>query len=229
MDTSIEYGSDERAPSRDGDEGRSKKPTQQQQARRLAETLALVREQQKAKRAHEGDARNAQREELSILLDNLEDVLDELGDDRQHFDFYLTDNHVPQLYIDRTTFVVVAKGGEGFRLLKETRAGRILLRETGDREAMGEAVVHYVAERLSHIDNERTGGGRVAPAYKNDYAMGHEGMRDNAMMRTEPQIIVRGSRLRSFFWFLIGFLAGGITLLALAWFRADIATLLASA
>ena len=229
MDTSIEYGSDERAPSRDGDEGKLGKPSQQQQARRLAETLALVREQQEAKQAHEGNAKNAQRKELSILLDNLENVIAELGDDRQYFDFYLTDNHVPQLYIDRSTFVVAAKGGEDFRLLKETRAGRILLHETRDREAMGEAIVHYVAERLSHIDNERAQATRVASSYKNDYAMGHEGMRENAMMQAEPKIIVRGSRLRSFFWFLIGFLTGGITLFALAWFRADISALLSSA
>lgn len=190
---------------------------------RLAETMQLIREKEGVRRINAMNAHGESYHQLSLLLGDLEDVIAELGDDRRHFDFYLSNNKSPQLLIDKTTFVVMAQGEEGFRLLKETRAGRILLNESYDRAVMGESVVHYVAERLSHIENDRIEGQRAALAQGD----GHD-MRENTMMEREPQIIVKRSRLRSFMWFLIGTITGAVAVLALAWFRDEITTFLAA-
>lgn len=201
---------------------------------RLASTLALLREQQNAEREINSEAMDLQADQLALLLEDLDEVIDELGDDRQHFDFRLSDHEVPQLWIDDVSFVVMAKDAECFRLLKETRAGRILLRESFGRKAMAEAVVHYVAERLSHIEDRRIQTGGFASFNRNAYIRPQEPLPqdmayENVMRKVEPHIIVRSSPLRSFIWFLIGTLTGALTILALAWFRDDISAFLSVA
>lgn len=236
MDIPIEDGSDERVSTSNTHETGTDKSTKN--ARSLSETMQLIRKKEHAMRFAATSANAQNRSQLSHLLDDLEDVITDIGDDRKYFDFHLSHGELPQLWIDETTFVAMSKGGAGFRLFKQTRAGRILLRESRDRTDMGEAVVHYIAERLSHIENDQIHAQHAASSYDNEYAMRENKIatnsapdnsaRETAMMEPEPVIIVRRSRLRSFVWFLVGFLTGGLTLLALAWFRDDISAYLST-
>ncbi|MEP2944454.1 MAG: hypothetical protein ABJL18_01195 [Hyphomicrobiales bacterium] len=236
MDIPIEDGSDERVSTSNAHETETDKPSKN--TRSLTETMQLIRKKEHARRFATANVHGQNRNQLSLLLDDLEDVIADIGDERKYFDFHLSHGEQPQLWIDETTFVVMSKGGAGFRLLKQTRAGRILLRESRGRAEMGEAVVHYIAERLSHIENEQIHAQHVASSHDNKYAMPENKIPENsapdnrmpdpAVMELEPTIIVRHSRLRSFFWFLTGFLTGALTLLALAWFRDDISAYLST-
>lgn len=198
------------------------------QAGRLAATMQLIRKREEAKRFDETKAVDVQHHELSRLFDDLRDVIDDIGEDGRYFNFHLLNGEVPQLRIDQSTFVVMAKGGEGFRLLKETRAGRVMLRESRGREAMGEAVVHYIAERLSQIENQRGQAQPIASSYENNQDIRKNRLSEEQVIKPEPIVIARTSRLRSFVWFLIGFLTGAITLLVLAWFRTEISVYLST-
>ena len=58
--------------------------------------------------------------------------------------------------MDATTFVTLADETGNYRMLKETRAGRILLCESEDRKAVGDATVNYIAERLAEWERSKT-------------------------------------------------------------------------
>lgn len=194
------------------------------QTERLANTMRLIQERESAKKEKPKTAINSQHRALALLLDDLGDVINELGEASDYFNFHLTNGDVPQLWVDDTTFVVMARNEEGFRLLKETRAGRVLLRESRERKMMGEEVVHYVAERLSQIERES------AQSYSEPIREMARPKREElitAMDIPEPQIIVRGSGLRSFAWFLTGVITGAALLLAVAWFHDEISAYLA--
>lgn len=94
------------------------------------------------------DIREADRARLEILQENLKPLLDELDPTDDYFDFTLSGGSHPRLWIDGTASVLMARDRRTYRLVRETRLGRITLAEAGDVGEMADRVTDYVAERI---------------------------------------------------------------------------------
>lgn len=191
---------------------------------RLHNTMRLIRQLENGREKDPLSNLDVQRQRLSALLNELDDVISDIPDDVDLFSFELSSNHPIRLWIDDTTFVVMAKGNEGYRMLKETRAGRVLLRESKNRRSINEAIVHYVAERLAQYERLQPEDvhARGRASSKGHHEKPDPVSEDQAGSDETSAIIIRHSKVRSFIWFVIGTLFGAISLLAFAWFRTDI-------
>lgn len=193
---------------------------------RLAETLRLIREREGL--ANAGDANptpdDEARKALGLLLDDLRDVIDDLPKDVDFFEFNLSHGAPPRLWIDAVSFVVMAENNIGFRMLKHTRGGRILLKECLERADMEAAIVDYVARRLARREADMgPATARAAASRQIEQAAAvTESNRSDRRYGSRPS-----SRMASLAWFLAGTIVGAAALLGLAWFRADITALLA--
>lgn len=197
---------------------------------RLAETLRLIREREGL--ANAGDATltpdDEARKTLGLLLDDLRDVIDDLPKDVDFFEFNLSHGAPPRLWIDAVSFVVMAENNIGFRMLKHTRGGRILLKECLERADMEAAIVDYVARRLARREADMgpataraAASSQIEPAAAVTQS-NRSDSRSNSRYGSRPS-----SRMASLAWFLAGTIVGAAALLGLAWFRADITALLA--
>lgn len=207
---------------------------------KLIETMKRIRERERAGvTAASAEAGNARRS-LQLLMSDLRGVVEDIPyDAAEIFDFRLSRSEPARLWIDKTAFVAMAGDGEGFRMLKDTRAGRVLLRESREPAEIAKAVMHYVAERLARLYKEREAEERTtvmperAPEKTPDRApppavpQASPASAGEGIFPSAPQITVRRSRLRSFLWFCAGFVFGAAALLVFAWFYADIAAYLA--
>ena len=124
-----------------------------QSAGRLEETMRLVREREANSK---GEFAQLKRDALLALRDDLSDVINDIPYDAHFFDFRISGKEPARLWVDATTFVTLADETGNYRMLKETRAGRILLCESENREAVGDATVNYIAERLAEWERSKT-------------------------------------------------------------------------
>ena len=124
-----------------------------QSAGRLEETMRLVREREANSK---GEFAQLKRDALLALRDDLSDVINDIPYDAHFFDFRISGKEPARLWVDATTFVTLADETGNYRMLKETRAGRILLCESEDRKAVGDATVNYIAERLAEWERSKT-------------------------------------------------------------------------
>ena len=124
-----------------------------QSAGRLEETMRLVRDREANSK---GEFAQLKRDALLALRDDLSDVINDIPYDAHFFDFRISGKEPARLWVDATTFVTLADETGNYRMLKETRAGRILLCESEDRKAVGDATVNYIAERLAEWERSKT-------------------------------------------------------------------------
>lgn len=205
---------------------------------RLENTLRLIREREGIDAGKIGELKqDNRRANLKALRNDLDDVIADIPKNLDMFDFRLSSKEPPKLWIDDTTFVIMDRDSGDYRLLKETRAGSILLRESDDRNEVSEAVIHYVAERLARYERDNRSVHRSAsvPGFNARHASvvqdteirGLPVSRKTKLMEPvqetpEPIIIVKQSRLRSFIWFVLGMITGAGLLFTYAWFRIEI-------
>ena len=159
---------------------------------------------------HEGD-----RARLMLLAEELQGVFAELPADDAYFICDVAGSTPPRLWIDPTTHVVMARDRRSYRLLKDTRLGRLTLHESADLDATADAVTDYIAERV--VERERS--------LESDALV--EKLRTAALDRREAtdEPTTSGSASDSgstFIWaliiFLAGFAVGALGLVAYAWF-----------
>ena len=94
------------------------------------------------------DLRAAEMTRLEILREHLQPVFDEVPADCDLFDPGLAPGEKPRLFIDMVAFVEMARDRRSYRLMQDTRAGRILLGESERIEVMVRAITDYIARRL---------------------------------------------------------------------------------
>ena len=99
------------------------------------------------------DMKHAKHSRLELLAKDLLQVMKDVPDDNDQFEFALTKGEAPRLWIDMTTFVRMGKDGREYEFVKDTRIGRSILGRTDVREVMGAHVTDYVAERI--LERER--------------------------------------------------------------------------
>jgi hypothetical protein len=130
--------------------------------RPLRRMLRLVRE----RRADQQDAAEAMREmrlvRLEMLAEELDPVIAEVPEDDPQFDFVISSGLQPRLWIDATTHVAMGRDGRTYRLLQDTRTGRVVLAEADRTGPIVEAVTRHIAERIQ--ERRRLLEGRREPA-----------------------------------------------------------------
>jgi len=99
------------------------------------------------------ELRDAERARLEMLADELRAVFADVPADDETFVFNLGPGTPPRLWIDLTSFVVLAEDRRTYRFIKDSRLGRTIIRETDDLDAMADTVTDYVAERI--VERER--------------------------------------------------------------------------
>lgn len=94
------------------------------------------------------DLRDAEVARLEILNELLDPLFAQIPDDIAIFDRAISQGDTPRLWIDMVTHVAMGRDKRIYRLLQDTRFGRVVLAETRDVAAMLDPVTHYVARRI---------------------------------------------------------------------------------
>jgi hypothetical protein len=151
--------------------------------RSLRETLRKVRTAETERADVVVELRDAERARLDLLADELRSVFNEVPEDDDQFIFTVAAGTPPRLWIDMTSFVVMARDRRSYRFLKDTRLGRTVILETAKLDDMADTVTHYVAERI--IERER--------AIEGDWLIKRV-MRDEASRRESARALDEGRR-----------------------------------
>src|SRR4051812_11416711 len=138
------------------------------------------------------DLRDAEVARLEILNEALDPLFEQIPDRIDLFDRGISQGENPRLWIDVVAHVAMGRDKRIYRLVQDTRFGRIVLAESHDVPAIVDAVTGYVARRMIE--------------------------REHAMMVTkaaEPAV-EKKPRRRGFGAFVLGFLLGAVALFGLA-------------
>ncbi|WP_181707370.1 hypothetical protein [Chthonobacter rhizosphaerae] len=188
--------------------------------RKLTDAIRRVRIADTERLDAVADLHDAEKARLGMLAEELAGVFADIPADDGYFICRLDAGQPPRFWIDPTTHVVIGRDRRTYRLLKDTRLGRVVLVETGDPQAMADSVTDYIAERV--VERER--------ALESDFLLRKMGAAAMASA-TRPDLTVRpreqapdGARSggSTLIWALIAFLfglaAGVAALFAYAWF-----------
>ncbi len=155
------------------------------------------------------ELRDAEQARLEILGEALEGVFDELPQDNEQLLLGLLPGQKPRYWVDATSFVMMGRDKRTYQFMKDTRLGRTVLAESGNVEAVADAVTRYVAERI--VEREQ--------AIEADWLT--RAVRKNDPAGSQP---LPGAENIAIVWGLAGFGLGAISgmflLLAYAWFTA---------
>jgi hypothetical protein len=142
------------------------------------------------------DLRDAEVARLEILSEALDPLFGQIPDQVELFDRGISQGDTPRLWIDVVAHIVMGRDKRIYRLVQDTRFGRIVLAESHDIDTMVQAVTDYVARRLIE--------------------------REHALVATPPAPVeaeVTQKPRRSRFWvFALGFVFGALALFGLALF-----------
>jgi hypothetical protein len=94
------------------------------------------------------ELRDAEIVRLELLRDEIAPFLAEVPPEIDLFDLALVPGERPRLFIDMIGFVEMARDRHSYRLLQDSRHGRILLTESKQIEKMVAAIADYLARRL---------------------------------------------------------------------------------
>lgn len=181
--------------------------------RRLSDAVRRVRIAESERADAYADLHEGDRARLELLAEELAGVFSDLPADDAYFICKVAGSTPPRLWIDPTTHVVMARDRRSYRLLKDTRLGRLTLHESADLDDTADAVIDYIAERV--IERERAMESDALLSKLRTVALD----RDEAGSAVSGEVSDRGSTL---IWalivFLAGFAVGALGLVAYAWF-----------
>ncbi|NJR13913.1 MAG: hypothetical protein HC779_06745 [Phyllobacteriaceae bacterium] len=107
------------------------------------------------------DLREAARARMELLAAELGPTIAAVpaGDDQ--FDFALSSGQNPRLFIDAVAHVDLGRDRMTYRLVRDTRNGRVVMEESRDLKTVADAATRYVAERI--VERQRAMEGDVRP------------------------------------------------------------------
>lgn len=114
----------------------------------LKRTINEVRNAQAAREDAVVSLRIAERTRLELLLEELADVIAAVPAEDDQFTFAVTPGETLRLWVDATSFVMMARDQHTYRFVKDSRIGRAVLEESEDVSVIADAVMRYVAERV---------------------------------------------------------------------------------
>ncbi len=147
------------------------------------------------------DLRDAELARLELLNDALDPVFEEIPAAVELFDRGLARGDQPRLWIDMVAHVAMARDKRTYRLLQDSRFGRLILAESTEVPELVKAVTAYVARRLVERERQLAGEGAIAAP---------DGRYFDALRRAR--------RWRGVGLFLLGAVVGIAVLFAAAWF-----------
>jgi hypothetical protein len=169
-----------------GSEARDMRPT------RLRDALRQARIEAADRTGVVVELRDAEVARLEILNEALDPLFAEVPEQIDLFDRGVSQGETPRLWIDMVAHVAMGRDKRIYRLVQDTRFGRIVIAESHDVPVIVDAVTGYVARRMIE--------------------------REHAMMVTkaaEPAV-EKKPRRRGFGMFVLGFLLGAVALFGLA-------------
>lgn len=172
--------------------------------RRLRDAVRKVRIAEAERIDAFADLFEAEKARLGMLAEELAAVFAEIPENDDYFIFNIAPGNPPRLWVDPTTHVTMARDRRTYRLLKDTRLGRVVLRESGDIDDMANAITDYVAERV--VERER--------AIETDWLRG----RTVGEVAPAAPPASRSTVGTAALAFLVGLVLGAAGLVAYAWF-----------
>lgn len=129
------------------------KATLDQRMASLALALRRARVESAEQSASVSDLRAAEIGRLEILADALQPILDQAPRDCDIFDLAISPGERPRLFLDQIGFVEMDRDRRTYRLLQDTRHGRVTLCESESLDEVVDAATDYIAHRL--IEREK--------------------------------------------------------------------------
>jgi len=169
-----------------GNEARDMRPT------RLRDALRQARIEAADRTGVVVELRDAEVARLEILNEALDPLFAEVPERIDLFDRGVSQGETPRLWIDVVAHVVMGRDKRIYRLVQDTRFGRIVIAESHDVPVIVDAVTGYVARRMIE--------------------------REHAMVATpvDEPAVEKKPRRRGFGMFVLGFLLGAVALFGLA-------------
>ncbi|MCV6600820.1 MAG: hypothetical protein OIF54_04535 [Cohaesibacter sp.] len=159
---------------------------------------------------------DTERARLELLDEALEEVRAELPEDMEQALLRIVPGSKPRFWVDLLGFVEMGRDKRHYRFVKDTRMGRVLIKESHDVEIMADCVTHYLARRIIEREKALESDdlmdklGNVAAEPATDLVASQAGTGAGDEVRKNG-----GSGLLTF---LIGVLFGVAGLLAYAWY-----------
>ena len=144
----------------------TEKAIEQDNVRRLSAAIIEVKSARADKEDVVHEIRDLQRARLDMLKQELQDVIEDVPEDDETFDFAISSGTQPRFWIDAVAHVGIGRDRRSYRFVRETRAGRVVLAESENIEPISEAVTRYVAERIVERKRqleEPVDGGKATP------------------------------------------------------------------
>jgi hypothetical protein len=94
------------------------------------------------------DLRDAEVARLEILSEALDPLFAEIPPRVDLFDRGISQGEMPRLWIDMVAHVAMGRDKRLYRLVQDTRFGRVVLAESHDVQAIVKAVTDYIARRM---------------------------------------------------------------------------------
>jgi hypothetical protein len=110
------------------------------------------------------DLRDAEVARLEILNEALDPLFAQVPDQVDLFDRGISQGDTPRLWIDVVAHVVMGRDKRIYRLVQDTRFGRIVIAESHDVATMVDAVTDYVARRMIEREHALVATPVAAPA-----------------------------------------------------------------
>jgi hypothetical protein len=169
-----------------GNEARNMRPT------RLRDALRQARIEAADRTGVVVELRDAEVARLEILNEALDPLFAEVPEQVDMFDRGVSQGETPRLWIDVVAHVVMGRDKRIYRLVQDTRFGRIVIAESHDVPVIVDAVTGYVARRMIE--------------------------REHAMVATpvDEPVVEKKPRRRGFGAFVLGFVLGAVALFGLA-------------
>ena len=173
------------------------------------------------------DLQEAERARLDILAEELRSVFADIPNDNETFIFKVATGTQPRLWIDMTAFVMVARDRRTYRFLKDTRLGRTVIVESASVDDVADTVTNYVAERIIERERAMEGDWLIKRVMRDQNRRGNKSAAEVlAATQGEGAGRRRGLDRGALGWVIAallgGILIGGVTLLAIAWFRGPV-------
>lgn len=194
---------------------------------RLRDALRKARIEAADRTAVVVDLRDAEVARLEILSEALDPLFSEIPANVELFDRGISQGDTPRLWVDAVAHVVMGRDKRIYRLVQDTRFGRIVLAQSHDVKAMVSAVTDYVARRM--IEREHALISMPVPAVPVEtskaveaaYAAATSAASSTAAAVQPPPVKAAAKTSRKGLWtFALGFIAGMAALFAVAFFAA---------
>lgn len=138
--------------------------------RRLADSIREVKNAAADRDDVVVELREAARQRLELLAEELAPIFEEVPGDEPFFDFAISSGLQPRLWIDAVAHVSMGRDRRTYRFVRDTRLGPVVLAESANMKPVADQVMRYIAERIVERERLLEGGVELAIRQSAGYA-----------------------------------------------------------